>query len=67
MLGLFDVGKAEVLKLWVATPLGLKKLFKRVAKDYGETQVFTLQFITVAKLQLGSSNKNNVMVGVSPQ
>jgi hypothetical protein len=30
---------------------------------YSEYQIFTLQFITVAKLQLRKSNKHNLMVG----
>jgi hypothetical protein len=46
--------RALVLNLWVTT---------RVPKH----QRFTLQFITVAKLQLWSSSKNNLMVEGSPQ
>jgi hypothetical protein len=34
-----------------------------VIEDHWKTQIFTLQFITVTKLQLCSSNKNNFMVG----
>ena len=33
--------------------------------DHRKTQIFALQFITVAKLQLWSSNKSNFMVGVT--
>jgi hypothetical protein len=42
---------AGVPNLWVVTSLGLAY------------QTFTLWFITAAKLQLWSSNKNNLMVG----
>jgi hypothetical protein len=51
--------RAEVLKAWATTPLGLNGLSTEVAAY----QVFRSQFITVAKLQLQSSKENNVMVG----
>lgn len=47
--------REAILNLWVATPLGVAQ------------QVFTLGFITVAKLQLWSSNEITLWLGGSPQ
>jgi hypothetical protein len=58
-----DLARPVVLKLWAATPLAVS--FTGVTIDHWKTQVFTLGLITVATSQLGSSNRNNVMVGVT--
>lgn len=39
-------------------------LFTEVTKDHGKTQMFTLQFLTVAKSQSSSIEEKNFMVGV---
>ena len=54
--------KSEVLNLGVATPFGG---FTGIAGAHQKTQIFTLRFITVAKLQLWSSNKNHLMAGAT--
>ena len=41
-----------VLNLCVVGLLGLKDPFTGVTEEHCKTQIFTLQFITVAKLQL---------------
>jgi hypothetical protein len=41
-----------VLNLWAVTPLGSNDLFPGVTHDQRQTKIFTLEFITVAKLQL---------------
>jgi hypothetical protein len=55
-----------VLNLWVTTSMGVKQLFsQRSSIRYPACQIFTLQSITVAKLQLWSSSKNNLELGVT--
>ena len=55
-----------VLSRWVTTPLGIGGTVSQGSHiRYPAYQIFTLQSITVAKLQLGSSNKNNFMVEVT--
>jgi hypothetical protein len=56
-------GSIVVLYLWVTTLWGTNNPFTGFAYDHRKTQVLTLRVITVTKLHLGSSNKNNFMVG----
>ena len=51
-----------VLNLGVAIPW---EGVEHDPRDHRETQMFTLQFITVAKLQLGSSNEVILRLGVT--
>ena len=51
-------GKTVILNLWAMTPLLLNDAFARVT-----CQIFTLWFITVAKIQLWSSNENYFILG----
>lgn len=46
---------------------GSNNPFTGVSKDHPADQIFTLQLLTVAQLQLGSSNKNYFMVGGAAQ
>lgn len=48
--------------MWVTTPFGGKSNNSFTEASY---QIFTLVFIIVAKLQLGSSIENNFMIGVT--
>ena len=54
-----------VLNLWVTTPLRDKWPFHRVHLWPLENILFTVQFITVANLELRSHKENNFMVGVT--
>lgn len=58
----------ESLRLWqqwASTPLGggSETLTQGSPKSIGKTQLFTLQFIAKAQLQLWSSNENSFMMG----
>ena len=53
-----------VPSLWITTPLCLNDPFTEVIWNHPKTQISTLRFKTVAKLQLWSSNENDLMVGV---
>ena len=59
--------RTVLLSLWVETLWGLNDPFIWVAYEQWKTQVFTLQFIILAKLQLRSSNKKILCLGESPQ
>lgn len=48
-------------------PLGNQGTISQGFPKPQTAQIFTLCFMTVAKLQLGSSNKNNFMAWESPQ
>ena len=56
--------RTVVLNLWVATPLGAQTLSQELPKtDHQKTPTFISQFLKTAKLQLGRSRGNDVMVG----
>jgi hypothetical protein len=54
--------KAVVHNLWITTLLGSNNPFLGSPKVIRKYIIFTLQFIAVAKLQLGSGKENNFMV-----
>lgn len=56
--------RAAVLNMWAASPLRFKWSFHR-GHLRPSGNIFTLQLITVSKLQLRSSNKSNSMVVVT--
>lgn len=62
-MGLVSASEAMVLNLWVVTSWGQMTLSQRLLIRHPAHQIFKLQFITVARLQLRSSNQNNFTVG----
>jgi hypothetical protein len=53
-------------KIRAVVPKLLTPFTARCCEEQQKTQIFALQSIAVAKLQLSSSNENNLMVGASP-
>ena len=76
-MGLWMIGGWVVMRLRLAPPCPLavslltQSLYHSGSHDpfdkHQSPKIFTLRFITVAKLQLRSINENNFMVGGSPQ
>lgn len=65
--GSMEVQHHQCPSTWRSQPLwGLNNLFREVTYGHQKAQIFSFQFLTIAKLQLWSSNKITLKLGFTP-